>query len=53
VIATTGVPTVRTAHAAAFVIHAGRVPRVPFGSSQNSTSPLADGTLRLMRAIWP
>jgi len=50
---TTGGPTVRPAHAAAFVIQAGRVPRVPSGSSQNSNSPLADGTPRLTRAIWP
>jgi hypothetical protein len=38
--------------ASAFVIHARRVPRVPSGSSQNSNSPLADGTPRLMQATW-
>jgi hypothetical protein len=45
--------TVRTAHAAAFVIHAGSVPLVPSGSSQNSNSPSADGTRRLTRVTWP
>ena len=35
------------------VIHAGGVPRVPSGSSQNSNSPLSRGTTRLTRTILP
>jgi hypothetical protein len=50
---TTGGPTVSAAHAAASVIHAGRAPVVPSGSSQNSTALVRRGTVRLTRAIWP
>jgi hypothetical protein len=50
---TTGGPTVSAAQAAASVIHAGRAPVVPSGSSQKSTALVLRGTVRLTRAIWP
>jgi hypothetical protein len=51
--ATTAWPTLRTAQAAASVIHEGSAPLVPSGSSQNSNSPLPRRRPRFMRAVRP